>query len=111
MEHRWNEFDRGKPKYSGGKTCPSATLTTTNPTWTDPGSNLGLCGGRPATNRLSHGTTMCVLFVEFTYHLVYTFVFLSSFLFFVMEFNDGHKCVIINKLEHYEWMHLFKRLH
>jgi hypothetical protein len=29
MEHRWNEIDRGKPKYSGGGgTCPSATLFT-----------------------------------------------------------------------------------
>jgi hypothetical protein len=37
MEHWWNEIDRGKPKYSG-KTCPSATVSTTNPTWTDPGS-------------------------------------------------------------------------
>ena len=55
MEHRWNEIDIGKPKYSG-KTCPSATLSTTNPIWTDPGSNLSLRGGRPATNRLSHGT-------------------------------------------------------
>jgi hypothetical protein len=43
MEHRWNEIDRGKPKYSGGGgTCPSATLSTTNPTWTNLGSNLGL---------------------------------------------------------------------
>ena len=40
----------------GGKTCPSATLSTTNPTWTDAGSNPGLRGQRPATNRLSHGT-------------------------------------------------------
>jgi hypothetical protein len=39
-----------------GKACPSATLSTTNPTWTDPGSNPGLRGGRPAANRLSHGT-------------------------------------------------------
>jgi heme/copper-type cytochrome/quinol oxidase subunit 2 len=29
-EHRWNEIDRGRPKYSG-KTYPSATLSTTNP--------------------------------------------------------------------------------
>jgi hypothetical protein len=36
--------------------CPSATLSTTNPKWTDPGSNPGLRGGRPATNRLRHGT-------------------------------------------------------
>jgi hypothetical protein len=34
------------------KTCPSATLTTTNPTWTDPGANLGLCDERPEP---SHG--------------------------------------------------------
>jgi hypothetical protein len=64
MEHRWNEIDRGKPKYSGenrstrGKTCPSATLSTTNPTWTDPGSSPGLRGERPATNRLSHDTAL-----------------------------------------------------
>jgi hypothetical protein len=36
-----------------GKTCSSATLSTTNPTWTDPGSNPGLRGERPAANRLS----------------------------------------------------------
>jgi hypothetical protein len=28
----WNEDWQGKPKYSE-KTCPSATLSTTNPTW------------------------------------------------------------------------------
>jgi hypothetical protein len=38
------------------KPCPSATLSTTNPTWTDPGSNPGVRGERPAINRLSHGT-------------------------------------------------------
>jgi hypothetical protein len=48
MEHRWDDIDRGRPKYS-----------TTNPTWTDPGSNPGLRGGRPAANRLSHGTAYC----------------------------------------------------
>jgi hypothetical protein len=41
-----------------GKTCPSATLSTINPTWTDPGSNPGLRCGRPATDRLSHGTAL-----------------------------------------------------
>jgi hypothetical protein len=39
-----------------GENLPSATLSTTNPTWIDPGSNPGLHGERPATNRLSHGT-------------------------------------------------------
>jgi hypothetical protein len=55
MEHRWNEIDR-KNRSTWGKPCPSATLSTTNPTWTDPGSKQGLRCERPATNRLSHGT-------------------------------------------------------
>jgi hypothetical protein len=46
----------GENQSTRRKTCPSATLSTTNPTWTDPGSNPGLRGERPATNRLSHGT-------------------------------------------------------
>jgi hypothetical protein len=40
----------------GGGTFLSATLSITNPTWTDPGSNPGLRRERPATDRLSHGT-------------------------------------------------------
>jgi hypothetical protein len=44
----------GKPKYSE-KICSSATLSTTNPTWPDPGSNPGRRGRKPATNRLSYG--------------------------------------------------------
>jgi hypothetical protein len=36
-----------------GKTCPSATLSTTNHTWNDPGSNPGFRGGN---NCVSHGT-------------------------------------------------------
>jgi hypothetical protein len=48
----------GENQSTWGKTCPSATLSTTNPTWTDPGSNPGLRGGRPAANRLSHGTAV-----------------------------------------------------
>jgi hypothetical protein len=31
-------------------------LSTTNPTWSDPGSNPGRRGWKPATNRLSYGT-------------------------------------------------------
>jgi hypothetical protein len=46
----------GENRNTGRKTCPSATLSTTNPTWTDP----GLRGERPATNRLSHGTAQKV---------------------------------------------------
>jgi hypothetical protein len=48
----------GETEVLGGKTCPSATLSTTNPTWTDLGSNRGLRSGRPAANRLSHGTAL-----------------------------------------------------
>ena len=46
----------GKNRSTRVKTCPSATLSTTDPTWTDPGSNPGLRIEMPATNRLSHGT-------------------------------------------------------
>jgi hypothetical protein len=55
----WNEDWQGKPKYSE-KTCPSATLSTINPTWPDPGSNPGRRGGKPATNRLSYGAAISV---------------------------------------------------
>jgi hypothetical protein len=48
----------GENRSTWGKTCPSATLSNTNPTWTDPGSNPGLRGGRHVTNRLSHGTAL-----------------------------------------------------
>jgi hypothetical protein len=41
----WNEDWQGKPKYSE-KTRPSATLSTTNPTWLDPGSNPGRRSGK-----------------------------------------------------------------
>jgi hypothetical protein len=51
---RWNVDWQGKPKYSE-KTCPSATFSTTNATWLDPGLNPGRRGGKPATNRLSYG--------------------------------------------------------
>ena len=50
----WNW--QGKTEVPGEKTCPSATLSTTNPTWTDRGSSPALRGERPATNRLSNGT-------------------------------------------------------
>jgi hypothetical protein len=52
---RWNENWQGKPKYSE-KTCPSATLFTTNSTSPDLGLNPGRRGGKPAINRLSYGT-------------------------------------------------------
>jgi hypothetical protein len=48
------EWMAGEPKYSE-KTCPDATLSTTNPTWPDPGLNPGRHGGKPATNCFSYG--------------------------------------------------------
>jgi hypothetical protein len=47
---RWNENLQGKSKYSE-KTCPSCTLSTSNSTWPDLGSNLGRRCEKPATNR------------------------------------------------------------
>jgi hypothetical protein len=40
----------GKTEVLGRKTCPSATLSTTNPTWTDSGRTLAsVVGGRRLT--------------------------------------------------------------
>jgi hypothetical protein len=44
------------------KICPSATLSTANPTWTD----LGLRCERPVTNCLSHGTAIIVYTLQVT---------------------------------------------
>jgi hypothetical protein len=60
----WNEDWQGKPKYSE-KTCPSATLSTTNPTWPDLGANPGRRGGKPETSRLSYGTALVLPLLSF----------------------------------------------
>jgi hypothetical protein len=39
-----------------GEKLPQRHLSTTNPTWLDPGLNPGRRGGKPATNRLTYGT-------------------------------------------------------
>jgi hypothetical protein len=56
----WDVDWQGKPKYSE-KTCPSATLSTRNRTWPDPGSNPGRRGGKPANNRFSYGAAITLL--------------------------------------------------
>jgi hypothetical protein len=38
-ERRWNDKLTGENRRTRRKTCPSATLSTTNPTWIDPGLN------------------------------------------------------------------------
>jgi hypothetical protein len=47
----------GKKRGTWRETCPSATLSTRNPTWTVLGANPGLREEELATNRLSFGTT------------------------------------------------------
>jgi hypothetical protein len=54
----------GENRSTRGKTRPSATFSTTNPTWTDPGPNPGLRGEKPATNRLSHGTAQDLIYLR-----------------------------------------------
>jgi hypothetical protein len=56
----------GENRSTGGKTCPSTTLSTTNPTWTDPGSNPGLRGESPVTNTLSHDTAFDICWLFFS---------------------------------------------
>jgi len=48
------DSDLGEVTYSE-KTCHSAPLSTTNPTHTGLGLNLGLHGGKMLTNQQSHG--------------------------------------------------------
>jgi hypothetical protein len=55
-ERRWNYILTGESRRTRRKTYPTATLSTINPTWNDPGPNPGLRGDRPSTNDLSHGT-------------------------------------------------------
>jgi hypothetical protein len=86
---RWNENWHGKPKYSE-KTCPSATLFTTNPTWPDLGSNLGRRGGKLATNRLSYGTAYDKDLYRYKFMTMYIFLPL----FREVKFCDVPSCVL-----------------
>jgi hypothetical protein len=43
-----------EPKYSE-KTCPTATLSATNPTYPELGSKPGSRDGKPANNLLKYG--------------------------------------------------------
>jgi hypothetical protein len=45
----------GENRRNRRKTCPSTTLFIINPTKTALEANSGICGGKPATNRLSYG--------------------------------------------------------
>jgi hypothetical protein len=52
-----------------GEDLPHFTLSTTNPTWSDLGSNQGRRDGKLVTNRLSYGTAFVVqllgIFIRF----------------------------------------------
>jgi hypothetical protein len=69
---RWSAYQMGNGQMidcsenlcTQRKTCPSAILSTTNPTWTGLGLNLGLCGGKLVAKHQS-----CVT-VYFKYRLL-----------------------------------------
>jgi hypothetical protein len=63
-ECQWNGSWQGKPKYYV-KPCPSATLSTTNATSPDLGSNRACRGGKPTTNRLSYCKTFRGIYMAF----------------------------------------------
>jgi hypothetical protein len=56
MEHQWNEIDRGNPTTRKKKPVPVPLCPPQISHGLDLGSNPGLRGETPATNRLSHGT-------------------------------------------------------
>jgi hypothetical protein len=60
LEHLVDENWQGKPKYSQ-KTSPSVTLSNTNPTWSDLGSNPDLGCGKPSTSHLSNDTVQYLM--------------------------------------------------
>jgi hypothetical protein len=56
MENPGGMILAGQDRRSRRKTCPSITLSTTNPAWTDSGANYSLRDERLATNCMRHGT-------------------------------------------------------
>jgi hypothetical protein len=65
----WNDINRRKPK-NLEKDLSQCHLSTTNPTWIDPGANLGVYGVRPVTNHLSHGTAFSGVLVQLSWNLM-----------------------------------------
>jgi hypothetical protein len=65
-ERRWNDILTGENRRTRRKTCPSASLSTTNPTWIDSCANPGLRGERPSTNYLGYGTAYTSLLQRLT---------------------------------------------
>jgi hypothetical protein len=70
---QWNYIDSENWR-TQRKTCPSAALCTTNPTWIDP----GFCGERPVTNCMSHGMPLVTPY----WHIPKYKFLLQNFLYF-----------------------------
>jgi hypothetical protein len=84
----WNDW-QGKPKYSE-KTCPSAALSTTNPTcFSD--ANPGRRGGKPASNRLSCGTALSWWVIAFK---VSRFLYSKHVVFVTFRTKNGAQCLL-----------------
>jgi hypothetical protein len=86
----------GENSGSRRETCPSDTLSTTNPTWNDKGANPGLGGERPATNDLSHGTAfirynwrffLSILYPILYFHLIVTDI---NYVYSIFEHFPGY---------------------
>jgi hypothetical protein len=80
-----------KLKYSE-KTCPSATLSTTNPTLPDLGSNSGRRGAKRATKLLSYGAALTGRIARpatsVTYARIINIIFLKMLLEVMAHHND-----------------------
>jgi hypothetical protein len=63
MEHSWDYTDKENENIMN-KTCPSATLSTKNPTQTDLVVDLDLCNDRPLNKRRSRGTAIIKLSLQ-----------------------------------------------
>jgi hypothetical protein len=100
----WNENRQGKPKYSE-KTCPNASLSTTNPTLLDLGSNRGRRGWKQATNRLSYGTTLILLLV--LYWNLSSHINCETNYIFVSRFSSKAR----NRLHINSWISLFPHIY
>jgi hypothetical protein len=59
------EWELGGETEVLGENLPNVTLSTTNPTWPDLGSNPDRRGGKPVTNRLGYGTKKIVSYFRY----------------------------------------------
>jgi hypothetical protein len=89
---------RGNRSYTE-KTCPTAAVSTTNPTWRDPCSNRDLRGGKPATNLLNYRTA--------SVH-VYKICVSCMYMYIIMDPDCGD--VVTSTPAMYMWVHWSNRV-